>query len=98
MRKAKSKQAAPRDGDDANLTEIQVAEEFNFTLSWLRKKRVGGAAHTGDAGPPYYRFGDRVLYRRGDVRAYQESRKVDRANVTCVPPRGRRTSRDGART
>ncbi len=72
--------------DDEYLNEGQVTAEFPLGVRWLQKKRQEGSAGTGDAGPPFYKVGDNVRYRRGDVKAYMASRKVDRSKNALQPP------------
>lgn len=67
------------DRDSEHLNEYQVEAESPLTVPWLRAKRLKGAAGDGDAGPPFYRVGRKITYRRGDVRAYLERHKVDRS-------------------
>lgn len=84
--------AAILDREDEYLNEYLVEYEFGLSVPWLRKKRLKGTAGDGDAGPPYYKIDGMISYRRGDVRAYREARKVDRsknalpahANITSV--------------
>lgn len=79
------------DRDDEHLTEFQVAAESPLGVAWLRAKRLRGAAGDGDAGPPFYRVGRKITYRRGDVRAYLEAHKVDRSK-NALPAVGRNAS------
>lgn len=71
--------------DDEHLSEYQVEAEFPLGVPWLRAKRLKGTAGGADAGPPFYRIGRKITYRRGDVRAYLEAHKIDRSkNVMPV--------------
>jgi hypothetical protein len=67
------------DSADENLDEFCVEAEFNLNVHWLRRKRRRGTAGDGDPGPPFIKAGRKVLYRRGDVRSYLDSRRVDRS-------------------
>lgn len=50
------------------MTPKQVAEYVHMSTSALAKIRVTGG------GPPYVKFGRRVLYRKSDLDAYIEVR------------------------
>lgn len=75
----------PNNRDDEHLGERQVAAESPLTVAWLRAKRLRGSAGDGDAGPPFYKIGRKITYRRGDVRAYLEAHKVDRSKRALLP-------------
>jgi hypothetical protein len=77
--KPNSAATLPVNRDDDHLTEYQVEAAFPLTVPWLRAKRLRGVAGDGDAGPPYYKVGRKITYRRGDLRAYMEAHKVDRS-------------------
>ena len=80
MNKKKATTALVDERDDDFLSEYQVAAESPLTVPWLRAKRLRGTAGDGDPGPPFYRVGRKITYRRGDVRAYLEAHKVDRSH------------------
>jgi predicted DNA-binding transcriptional regulator AlpA len=52
----------------------EVAELTRLPLSTLRFYR-----HRGDGGPPSFRLGNRVVYRRSDVEAWIETAYNDTA-------------------
>ena len=52
------------DGD--LLTESEArAQELPMSLAWYRRKRL-----CGGEGPPFVRIGNRVFYRRSELRAW----------------------------
>jgi hypothetical protein len=54
------------------LKEDGVWSCFGLSKPWLRKSR-----QTGD-GPPFYRVGRMIYYRRSELEAFMKSRRVDR--------------------
>ncbi len=64
-------QAQPTPGDDLHpdrlLSDIETADRYGFTVSWLRKCRVVGG------GIPYLKIGASVRYRPRNIEAYLES-------------------------
>ncbi len=59
--------------DSDLLTEQQArAEELPMSLAWYRRARLMGG------GPPFIRIGgNRVFYRRGDLRAWIAQREAN---------------------
>ena len=53
----------------AYMTVVEAAEYLRVSKSFLDKARVAGN------GPPFVRFGNRVLYRRDDVDAWATGRR-----------------------
>jgi hypothetical protein len=63
-------QGKGRNGADL-LTEIEARQqELPMSLPWFRKQRVLGY------GPPFVRVGNRIFYRREDLRRWVATREV----------------------
>ena len=64
------------------LTRPVVAAGIGYSLSWLE------LAATRGGGPPYYKRGRRVLYRKGDVLAWleQNSQRVSSTSEYAPSP------------
>jgi Helix-turn-helix domain len=59
------------DNDDELMLDVQAAARFTgIALATLAKMRCMGG------GPPFVKAGRRVLYRRGDVIAWLNARRV----------------------
>jgi hypothetical protein len=62
--------------DNDLLTESQAREqELPMSLAWFRRKRVHGG------GPPFIRVGNRIFYRRAELRRWI----ADRATPAVAP-------------
>lgn len=63
----------------AALREPDAAKYIGLTPSFLRAARVGRCD-----GPPYIRVGRAVLYRRDDLDAFLQSRRISLADLPAA--------------
>jgi predicted DNA-binding transcriptional regulator AlpA len=67
--------------DDELLTTKQVSEWLGYSKQWLEIARTRGT------GPRFHRMGPkRIVYRRGDVRAWLRRRSHQRTSEYTKPP------------
>jgi hypothetical protein len=71
--------------DDDLLTEAEVSAWIKYSRHRLQRWRKNNDDERG--GPPFYRFDKKVLYKRGDVRTWLDSKRiapVARADASSV--------------
>lgn len=66
------------DDDSQLLDEQEAAEEIGMSVSYLQRDRCHGKTGNRTPGPPYYKIGRRVVYKRADLHVWLEQRRVDR--------------------
>ena len=64
--------------EDQKLSEQEAAAHIKMTPSYLQRDRCEGVTGNRTPGPPFYRIGRRIFYKRSDLDAWLEKHRVDR--------------------
>lgn len=62
------------------ITEREAAAYLNVSMSYLQHKRCEGFLKTKRQGPPYYKIGKSIRYKKNELEEWMQTNKKNQKN------------------